>query len=381
MNRHFEKSSENSQHVLACREQDNKEDWSKLGSKSGSQIDIDKLYSCIWSEKKPSASASLTPLERMQYERQSSAGLAQYVHCPNVKPALDHPNQSRFPDGRISKLPLDVVERPNEFKHPQESKRELPPIVIIDDPALLDDRNSKERSVRSDSLHNGSSRGSGTVEKAVGIVENDSPKGTGSDPVEKSVGIVAKDSFVNVPAATNKNELPGNGTVERPAPRLDNLDNPSVVDNHHKRHSSITQKVSYPDGSARVVERDERGKINLVINPDGSRLERIEGKDGEKASWRAVSRYGTELASKSFRGEVQMREDGTFRMLQTYPVKQLYEQKTDGSYRQAYAGGAKIQLNAEDSTETILYPNGKARTIKYTANEKGILEATEVKDR
>jgi hypothetical protein len=129
------------------------------------------------------------------------------------------------------------------------------------------------------------------------------------------------------------------------------------------------------------VLRDQNGKISAVVNPDGSRLERLPAKPGEAPSWRAFSLQGTPIIADNFRGSVEMSEDGTFKMTKTYPVPQQYEQKPDGSYRKAYKGGAAEQWTAMTQTKTVLYPNGKVRELKFSPDEKGILEQTAVTDR
>jgi hypothetical protein len=76
-----------------------------------------------------------------------------------------------------------------------------------------------------------------------------------------------------------------------------------------------------------------------------------------------------------------MSEDGTYRVTKTYPVPQQYEQKPDGSYRKAYKGGAAEQWTAGTQTDTMFYPKGKAREIKFSPDAHGILRAGAVTDR
>lgn len=316
--------------------------WKALDSTVPSAKDIDNIYAEVWNDRKNTSKASLTPIERMQYERQNSAGLPV--------------------DNQIPKMLND------DFKIYKHDQAEQGPHLI--DGAAERAQHNAQRACRESGIS------SEPYNYRQGPNFYDRP------------GTHAGASF-NYDSQRHERLTSGYETqlghhrvrplkpeVEEHLGRVRPL-KPET----HDRSADLTQKVSYPDGSSRVVLRNTNGEITAVVNPDGSRLERQPSVDGHAPAWKAFSHNNVEITADSFRGQVNMTEDGTFRMLKTYPVPQVYEQKPDGSYRHAYKGGAKTQWSAAQQEQTILYPTGKTRVIDYKPDAKGILRETSVSDR
>lgn len=384
MSQNFEKSA------------DSKTNWQAVEQGSATAQDIDAIYNSIWNARSAKAGADLTSLERMQYERQSSAGPG----STNTELSNCHRNSSC-------------------------SEKHLPPVEVVTDkqplppPSRLDDQNLPEKN--SDGCPRGNS----------GELPVDGIKGAG-DSAYSGITINAVNAFIGGPgfdrgqhaprffeASASFNSLPnydvwsrgihakdfgfqkmnfdyqGNNFAEsfqsgdlfKPngfgMSRLDKALNfaestDSVRNPDLQGLEKRTQKVCYPDGSSRVVLRNDQGEIVAVVNPDGSRLERCQAEPGKGHTWQAFGRHGTPITADSFRGEVQMTADGTFRVIKVYPVPQTYEQKADGSYRHAYKNGVRKQWSQPEQSMAVLYPDGKRRTIQYAADGDGILQEKKV---
>jgi hypothetical protein len=135
----------------------------------------------------------------------------------------------------------------------------------------------------------------------------------------------------------------------------------------------LCQKVTYPDGSSRVVLKDREGNPRLVVNPDGTRLERQPGAHGAESTWKAFSRHGVEIVADSFRGRVALSADGQFSIVKNYPVPQTYKQDAAGNYERHFKGGATETWDVKNHTKTISGPGGKTRTISYDYDSNGVL--------
>lgn len=313
--------------------------WEQVDKETPSPQVIEAIYNSIWTERKPAAGAMLTNMERLEYARQSSAGLPQKnSDCagqPQTGCELDKRKKDFVDDIWTHKVDGDFNSLPQRATRHAMRGLEQPhrsPDLLAEKKSHLNDSYDPycelSRS-RCPNYYDYSKHGYG--------------------PLDQLKDLNRRDDRMHMPQA-------------------DKLEN-------------RTQKVCYPDGSSRVVLRNQKGEITLVVNPDGSRLEREEGEKGKAPEWKAYGRHGTPIVADSFRGHVAMSQDGTFQMVQIYPVPQMYEQKPDGSYRHAYRGGAAEQWTASKQTDTILYPDGKAREIRFANNSKGILQKTSVTDR
>lgn len=341
--------------------------WKQVDKGTASQQDIEAIYKSIWSDRKPAAGANLTDMERMQYGRQNSAGLGAQGDGQH--------KEAKSNSGRAGyDLPNVTI---NTCKNNErESTRVVP--NFRDQASEFSDRAYHHAA---NSMTNCRSNHEQYQRRPNGYSENN----------QQPYKMFEAPNYYENPTFKlheGKERFTTYQPIESLTDRHDELriqaDRSGEARWHRPGKESIeerTQKVCYPDGSSRVVLRDQNGKISAVVNPDGSRLERLPAKPGEAPSWRAFSLQGTPIIADNFRGSVEMSEDGTFKMTKTYPVPQQYEQKPDGSYRKAYKGGAAEQWTAMTQTKTVLYPNGKVRELKFSPDEKGILEQTAVTDR
>ncbi len=345
-----------------------KDVWAQADQAKVSPQVIDEIYKSIWNDRKPAPGAMLTDAERRQYGRQNSAGLpVESGDGSNGKelPKVPLPAEKGLPDLTIN----------NDYAGDQNKYRPL---------SLLTDRNDKRPVLRADGGRGDGGRGDGGRGDGCDDRPLLSPEQVSQIADKKVVrhpDLKANDGTVRFEPTWPVGKDPGESSFE---PKWPVEKHPGEVIPHNSHKDKLedrTQEVSYPDGSSRVVLRDKDGQILVVVNPDGSRLERQPGKPGEAPFWQAYGRYDTPITADSFRGNVEMSADGTFRMAKIYPVPQIYEQKSDGSYRKGYKGGAAEQWTAPTQTSTMLYPTGKAREIKFAANENGILKATSVTDR
>lgn len=342
--------------------------WKQVDKGTASQQDIEAIYNSIWSDRKPAAGAMLIDVERMQYGRQNSAGLGVNKADEQCK---ETGNISERASHDLPNVTINIYEN-----REKESTRVVPNF------------NSQANEFPERAAHH-AARSMNCCDRR--IEQQNRPANCYSNDNQAPYSNFAAPNYYE--GSTNRgdnernrfnNYQPLELLTDRHDERRIHADRYSEEQMHQRRKETLeerTQKVCYPDGSSRVVLRDHDGKISAVINPDGSRLERQPGKPGEAPSWKAFSLHGTPITADSFRGSVEMSEDGTFKMTKTYPVPQQYEQKPDGSYRKAYKGGAAEQWTAMTQTKTVLYPTGKAREIKFAPNEKGILEETAVTDR
>ncbi len=335
-----------------------KDTGNRVEQKTASSQEIQHLYDSVWNDREPALGAMLTDAERTQYGRQNSVGVpvknADSNHSKEL-PKVPVSAEKGLPDLTIS----------NDYSGDQNKYRPL---------SLLTDRNDKRPVLRADG-----GRGDGCEDRP--LLSPEQVSQITDKKVVRHPDLKANDGTARFEPTWPVGKDPGEARFE---PTWPVGKHPGEVIAHNSEKQSIedrTQKVSYPDGSSRVVLRDTDGQITAVVNPDGSRLVRQPGKSGEAPFWQAYGRYDTPITADSFRGNVEMSADGTFRMAKIYPVPQIYEQKPDGSYRKAYKGGAAEQWTAATQTDTMLYPTGKAREIKFAPNDKGILKATSVTDR
>ncbi len=333
-------------------------DQAKVSPQVIDQKVIEQIYQSIWNDRKPALGAMLTDAERTQYGRQNSVGLpvknADGSHCKEL-PKVPVSVEKGLPDLTINN---DYADHQNKY---------LPL-------SLLTDRHDKRPVLRADG-------GKGDSCDDRPLLSPAEVNQLTDRKVIKHPSLPADDGAIRFEPTWPVGKDPGKARFE---PTWPVGKDPGEVIPHHSQKDKLedrTQKVSYPDGSSRVVLRDKDGQISAVVNPDGSRLVRQPGKPGEAPFWQAYGRYDTPITADSFRGNVEMSADGTFRMAKIYPVPQIYEQKPDGSYRKAYKGGAAEQWTAATQIDTMLYPTGKAREIKFAANAEGILKPTAVTDR
>lgn len=380
---------------------DNRASWKAVDQGTATKQDIDAIYNSIWNERAPKSGADLTGMERMQYDRQSSAGAAvknvdncqkgndsacDKKHLPPVDvipgdrtgaPGRDKPSNNHINDGCFG------AER--AAQHAIRSAREARQAAREADCAADAAERAAQRAIKAASV---CTIGAGPYKAFCApnyyegqkdscpkyeIWNKDERRYEPWDPRQHNKG----GEYRTLPWHPNQGgelrTLPHNpnqpgeminvgwGRVEQRM-KHEPMDNRQKED-HREALEKRTQKVCYPDGSSRVVLRNNQGEIIAVVNPDGSRLERSASEPGKGHTWKAYGRHGTPITADSFRGEVQMSEDGTFRMVKVYPVPQTYEQKPDGSYRHAYKGGAKRQWTQPDQSMAVLYPDGKRRTI------------------
>ncbi len=335
-----------------------KDTWKQVEQGTATSEAIQHIYASIWNDREPAPGAMLTDAERTQYGRQNSVGVpvknVDGIKCKELPQASTCAEKS-LPDVTINN------------DHADHKGKYLPL-------SALTDRNDKRPVLRADG-----GKGDGCEDRP--LLSPEQVSQITDKKVVKHPSLRADDGAVSFEPTWPVGKDPGEARFE---PTWPVGKHPGEVIAHNSEKQPIedrTQKVSYPDGSSRVVLRDKDGQILAVVNPDGSRLERQPGKPGEAPFWQAYGRYDTPITADSFRGNVEMSADGTFRMAKIYPVPQIYEQKPDGSYRKAYKGGAAEQWTAATQTDTMLYPTGKAREIKFAASENGILEATSVTDR
>jgi hypothetical protein len=384
-----------------------KDTWKQVDQGTASPQDIQRIYDSIWNDRKPVAGAVLTDAERTQYGRQNSAGLP--VKNSDASHGQESPKtaacaEKSLPDVTIN---IDALRekglRTNELPNSNACSNNLPERAAQHAIRSINDRNPRAEQhppqIAFPSVNSSFARlAANNYYHGDQGVRGDEPLNRhGYRPLELITDrhdrrpVLRADAAPvrfepNLPVVTDltKARFETNWPVGAKAGEV--IQHQSDKDKLEDR----TQKVSYPDGSSRVVLRDEHGKISTVINPDGSRLERKPGKPGEAPFWQAYGRYDTPITADSFRGSVEMTEDGTFRMTKTYPVPQIYEQKPNGDYRKAYKGGAAEQWTVATQTDTMLYPTDKtdktgktfkAREIKFAPDDNGILKPTAVTDR
>lgn len=350
--------SQKAEQAISAKEINAKDTWKQVDQGTASSQEIQHIYDSIWNDRKPAAGAMLTDAERTQYGRQNSAGLpvknADGIKCKEL------PQGSACAEKSLPDVTINGDHADNQSKY-------LPL-------SALTDRNDKRPVLRADA-------GKGDSCDDRPLLSREQISQITDKNVVKQPSLRADDGAIRFEPTWPVGKDPGKARFD---PTWPVGKHPGEVIGHNSEKQSIedrTQKVSYPDGSSRVVLRDKDGQISAVVNPDGSRLERQPGKPGEAPFWQAYGRYDTPITADSFRGNVEMSADGTFRMAKIYPVPQIYEQKPDGSYRKAYKGGAAEQWTAATQTDTMLYPTGKAREIKFAPNANGILKATAVTDR
>lgn len=350
--------------------------WKALDSAVPSASDIDKIYAEVWTDRKNSSTANLTPIERMQYERQNSAGRP--MQNEQFKPLCDDFKIHGTDCQQNDKRPDDGAAKRAEH-HTEKACRSA---GISHEPYRFNQgnnfyqRNDQNFSAKPENCSPEQSKFSSAYGRPY---SHRDPETDGPFPRP----LLPYDRAPKVDGHIPRPLLPYDKAPNDKAPKSEELDRlpPLKKPDDKSEADKLTQKVCYPDGSSRVVLRNPRGEITAVVNPDGSRLERQESSDGKSPTWKAYSKNDTEITADSFRGQVDMKPDGTYRMLKTYPVPQIYEQKPDGSYRHAYKGGAETQWSASEQTQTVLYPTGKARVISYKPDSKGILRESGVKNR
>ncbi len=397
---------------------DNRASWQAVDQGTATKQDIDAIYNSIWTERAPKSGADLTGMERMQYDRQSSAGAA-------VKDADNcHKNNDSACDKKILP-PVDVIPGDRHCRPGQEA-----PVQKHSDDGCFGAERAAQHAIRSAREARQAAReaecAADAAERAARMAVKAAHACTiGAGPYKAFCApnyYEGQRDFCSTPKYEiwNKDERryepwdprqhnkggeyrnlpwnPNQGGDFKTLPydpnqpgemknvgwgRVEQTMKQEPIDKRQKEDPSETlekrtQKVCYPDGSSRVVLRNDQGEIIAVVNPDGSRLERTASEPGKGHTWKAYGRHGTPITADSFRGEVQMSEDGTFRMVKVYPVPQTYEQKPDGSYRHAYKGGAREQWTQPNQAMAVLYPDGKRRTIQYAPDRNGILRESKV---
>ncbi|MBI5174528.1 MAG: hypothetical protein SFV17_12610 [Candidatus Obscuribacter sp.] len=397
---------------------DNRASWQAVDQGTATKQDIDAIYNSIWNERAPKSGADLTGMERMQYDRQSSAGTA-------VK---DADNCRKGNDSACDKKhlpPVDMVpgDKPCPPGQDMRGNRQGDDGCFgaerAAQHAIRSAREARQAAREADCAADAAERAAQRAIKAAHACT------IGEGPYKAFCApnyYEGQKDFCSTPKYEiwNKDERryepwdprqhnkggeyrtlpwnPNQGGEFKTLPydpsqpgemknvgwgRAEQTMKPETLDKRPREDArealeKRTQKVCYPDGSSRVVLRNDQGEIIAVVNPDGSRLERTASEPGKGHTWKAYGRHGTPITADSFRGEVQMSEDGTFRMVKVYPVPQTYEQKPDGSYRHAYRGGAREQWTQSSQAMAVLYPDGKRRTIQYAPDRDGILRETKV---
>ncbi len=358
--------------------------WQSLDKRVPSKEDIDNIYKDIWTDKKNPSGASLTPLERMQYESQNSTGLGLVDNSDARSRDLnegprDNRNleQPRTSPGADRDQPDD-----NGGGDRQAGRRNALPDYCLDDAQSRANLAAYRASLGaglSNEPYRGTEGPNYYQRSTTGIGDNCFNNSYGNDPYrhDRRISDFRPRQRFETEHTMPYADLDDLKDLNRSDRRSD------YVESKQDDLRSRTQKVEYPDGASRVVLRDERGEITVVVNPDGSRLERQAAVEGEAPSWKAYSRHGAEQVADSFRGQVELDKDGTYRMLKTYPVQQVFEQKANGSYRHAYAGddGAKEQWTSSEQSKTVIYPTGKARVISFKPDSNGIKRQSAVTDR
>ncbi|MBS1952844.1 MAG: hypothetical protein JST89_01525 [Cyanobacteria bacterium SZAS-4] len=155
-------------------------------------------------------------------------------------------------------------------------------------------------------------------------------------------------SFKSPDGTVNVRNLDGSSEVQKPDGNSTKTDT-----------NGLLIARTYPDGGTRTFERDDKGKLTEIKNPDGSSWTK------DKDTWRHIDSSGKELDSAGYSPRVFA--DGSFSVASGDGT--VYSGHADGTAESKRGDGSTVKYNSDGRVTEVNYPGGAKRSFTYSGDQ------------